>query len=503
MGLLGLGMMTACTNEDEATVTNSGNEGDAYAQIAISVASSSSTNTRTETNGDSGTKVDASESENNIQSLTIVLADKNGIAQQVVNPELKSASSGNQSIRTTEPFSINSGKYFVYVLANYRENQEKLSPVIIGSTNMKQVFTINHDKGALSNNSAFFMVNADEPTETDFTGKASDQEIDGTGGPAANPKTLHLLEIDIERVVSKVTFNNKDSQAFKVKDGETTVATTTLEGVSLINLNTKMFMVKKMANISPEEKSWDSWFYVEDPNYTVSSLDDFYQKKATAYLAPNAAELYCPENTMSESAQLNGQTTGVVYKTKYVPEAVSYSILTEDGTDTYSKMFTEVLGLNPHGSITANMFNENLEDETAPGSFYVYKGLIFKNRNAAWLYCAIDENLANGASAANVAYGNYITNNGPADVHLYEGGICYYTAWIKHNPKATVSMEAGKYGTVRNHWYELTVTSIKGLGHYEPTYKVPTDPDDPEKATIQVKVTVKKWVLVKQDVTLE
>lgn len=501
-GLLGLGLFCSCSNEDEPVNNNLQNEGAAYAQIMISVASSSTPGTRTSTTGNNGEEVAATTSENHIASITVVLADENDIAQQVITPKMKQEITAKKEVRATEPFTVNAGKYKVYVLANYDENKSKLSPVIVGSTDMKQAFTIT---GSLSVDNAFFMSNADDVTLTDFTVDAKDTEVDDDGANETdNPETLHLFKANIERVVSKVTFDNEDEEPFEVKDGSTVIATAKLNGVSLINLNKKMYLTKKKTTVSATN-TWPGYFYVEDPNYnTTTDLENnFDQRTASSFSEPNSAVLYCPENTLAAAAQLNGQTTGVVYKVTYVPNATNgYSTLKKDGTDVYSQKFTAVLALgDKNTAITEGMFTAALEEGTAAGSFYEYKGFIFKNKNAAYLYCAIDNNLSGGASAINTAFAGYLAT-APTDVHLYTAGVCYYTAWIKHNPEGTY-MEAGKYGTVRNHWYELKVTGINALGHYEPTYKDATDPDDPAKATIQVQATVKKWVLVKQDVTLE
>ena len=501
-GLIGLGVFSSCSNEGDPTKDVTLNEGEACAQIMISIASSGNVGTRTSTSGSTGDEIAASDSENNIQSITVVLADENNIAQQVITPTLKTERTTNKAIRATEPFTVDEGSYKVYILANYEQNKDKLSPVIIGSTDMQQAFTISN---SLSAENAFFMTNADEVTITDFTQTASDTEVDDDGAQVSdNPATLHLVEANIERVVSKVTFDNTDSQSFDVKDGSTKIATATLDGVSLINLNKKMYLTKKKKDIKPTN-SWSNYFYVEDPNYTTTTdyTNNFSQTEVSNFFNPSSAALYCPENTMNAEAQLHGQTTGVVYKVTYTPDATNgFSTLVKDGTDIYSKKFTEVLALGDKNSaITENMFTDALESGTAAGSFYEYKGFVFKNKNAAYLYCAIDKNLSNEASTINSTFEGYLSS-APEDVHLYEAGTCYYTAWIKHNPNGA-NMEEGKYGTVRNHWYEMKVTGINALGHYKPTYEDPTDPDDPKKATIQVEATVKKWVLVKQDVTLE
>lgn len=500
-GLLGLGIFCSCSNEDDPANNGKLNEGEAYAQIMISVASSSTPSTRTSTSGSTGDEIAASDSENNIQSITVVLADENDIAQQVITPELKSEITTKKDVRSTEPFTVNAGKYKVYVLANYEQNKGNLSPVIIGSTDMKQAFTIT---GSLSADNTFFMTNADDITTTDFTQPATGKEVNDDGTAESEPETLHLVTANIERVVSKVTFDNTDNQELSVKDGSTEIAKATLDGVSLINLNKKMYLTKKKAEVTPTT-SWSKYFYVEDPNYNNTSdlSNNFAQAEASDFSNPSKAAFYCPENTMAAAAQLNGQTTGVVYKVTYKPDVTNgYSTLKKDGTDIYSQKFTAVLALgDKNTAISEGMFTAELEEGTAAGSFYEYKGFIFKNKNAAYLYCAIDKNLSAEASAINTAFAGYLSK-APEEVHLYEAGVSYYTAWIKHNPNGT-QMEAGKYGTVRNHWYELKVTGINALGHYEPTYKDPDDPDDPAKATIQVQATVKKWVLVKQDVTLE
>lgn len=125
-GLLGLGVFCSCSNEDDPANYGKLNEGEAYAQIMISVASSSTTGTRTTTSGSTGDDIAASASENNIQSITVVLADENDIAQQVITPVLKTEIDAEKEIRATEPFTVNAGKYKVYVLANYEQNKDNL-----------------------------------------------------------------------------------------------------------------------------------------------------------------------------------------------------------------------------------------------------------------------------------------------------------------------------------------------------------------------------------------
>lgn len=517
-GLLGLGVFCSCSNEDDpANYGNQQNEGTAYTQIMINVASTSTT--RTNTAGNTGESVYGDDAEYTIENIRVVFADPTtNIAKYIYDPDMKdptNASDDDKVIRVTKPFMVEAGEYNVYVLANYAANQSYLSPIIANSTDMKQAFTITNAAG-LATSGKFFMTNSEVGKQTLKTTDVTGKEVDDAGQEVSSGQTVNLLAIDIERVVSKVTFNNADNAPFEVKSGNDIIANATLEGVSLINLNKKMYLVKEKDNsVNPQPTPWVGYFYVKDPNYdtTLTGASDettwlsnnFSQSSATSFTAPNAAKLYCPENTMTATAQQNGQTTGVVYKVKYTPtDNRAYSVLDKNGTDTYSQIYAKLLaGLSYDEDITDNMFTTAVSEDK---NFYEYNGFIFKTKNAAILYYTIDKAVSKTTDDENIAAINsaFTANKTsvPADVHTYTEGYCYYTVWIKHNPSGS-HMESGKFGTVRNHWYELTVSSIKGLGNYEPTYKDPKDPDEEAKANIQVEAKIKKWVLVKQEVTLE
>ena len=80
-------------------------------------------------------------------------------------------------------------------------------------------------------------------------------------------------------------------------------------------------------------------------------------------------------------------------------------------------------------------------------------------------------------------------------------GDAYFYVPIKHNV-AGQDLE----GVVRNHFYQLSVNSISGLGTpvYDPSEKIeffekPTD----EEYYIAAKIQILKWNIVSQDVALE
>lgn len=511
-GMTGLALLaTSCSSNDEALNGGDGttSEGKTYAQIAISVANSATTRANPLDGMNTGDEAYGDDAEYTVKDLTVVLANENGIAMQVITPKLKTATNADDAdklVRVTEPFKCTPGKYKVYVLANYKNSQDALTPIIKGSTDMKAEFGIT-DIAKLSTTGNFFMTNTFAPKAQDIVEKgANGKEVDDAGKDMTDGKTnLNLLTVDVERAVSKVTFDNTDNQSFNVMVGDNKIATATLEGASLINLNKKMYLVKDGQKATNKPVAGE-WPYPMDPNYDQTSIDavyctaNFEQTSATDFPAPSTATFYCPENTMKAEAQLNGQTTGVVYKVNYKPEGKYYTELAKDGTDNYSQMFAKVLNLaDKDKAITDKIFTEATTADKADGTFYSYNGYVFRSKAGARLYKAIATNTDHDPKTVNTAFQDPEIDK---DIQTYTKGVCYYTAWIKHNPNGT-TMQQDKYGVVRNFWYELTVDNIKKLGYSKPTYEDPKTPDDKAEASIQVKVNIKKWRVVKQNLDLE
>lgn len=514
-GILALGLMTACSNEDEPNVNNGNNGETTYAQIAINMVSSNAATRAVE--GSTGDTNAGTEGEQTVTNLTVVLTDANNIVQEIYPNQTLKTGGTNAANRATEPFEIPAGSYKVYVLANYTSTS--LGSSIAKGSDISGVFNIsNFSQLTVANN--FLMANAEMPTTTtDFSGTANDDEVNDDLTTESNPEKVHLVNVNLERVVSKVTFD-QSTTTFDINDASgSKIASTTINAVALINLNKKMYLVREAKAATNYPDGVSDWIYPEDPNYNHSianaSTDATWLSenfdKASAPTEDfktdfSAATFYCPENTMLGSNQQHGQTTGVVYKVTYTPEANAYtSLAASSGTSTYDQLFEAVLALDDKDTdITSSIFTTA---DTESTNFYAYNGLIFKNQNAAILYKAIAEDKTSGdnatrAAAINAQFTSW-KSSVPADVLKYAEGVSYYTAWIRHNPDADAgNMEQDKYGVVRNHWYELTVNSISGLGYNEPTYENPEDPDDKAVANIQVAATIKPWRIVKQSVDL-
>lgn len=81
---------------------------------------------------------------------------------------------------------------------------------------------------------------------------------------------------------------------------------------------------------------------------------------------------------------------------------------------------------------------------------------------------------------------------------MYTTGYTYYYTNINHYGSTT--------GIVRNHWYEINLKAIEGLGTpvYNPEHVItPEKPEEEEPAHLAAQINVLSWSLVQNDVTLD
>lgn len=108
--------------------------------------------------------------------------------------------------------------------------------------------------------------------------------------------------------------------------------------------------------------------------------------------------------------------------------------------------------------------------------------------------------------------------NNSNKISYYKGGIAYYPVLIKHFDELTQtpwngtglnesypspnaeSNWLGRYGVLRNNWYEINVNAIKSIGsaEVEPEYGY----DDPVESWISVEINVLSWAKRSQSVDL-
>lgn len=268
-----------------------------------------------------------------------------------------------------------------------------------------------------------------------------------------------------------------------------------------------------------------------DPNYdknytTVADCEsNFNVLAANAAITGNAATpQYCLENTFDIKHMLQGQTTRVVFKATYTPHGFNagdtfYKI--GNNTDLWSKTklveqikakAQEVLKETNAANVTVtlNAAKNNIE-ETAGTKILTVENVQHNSANVSPTEInAINEKLGLKAATA---------TDPIVGIATYASGVSYYIARIKHfgddltswkegndtygkNNEDNNKKYLGRYGVLRNNWYDLTVQSVSGPGTPDvPTIK-PTDPDDENYTYINVSVKILDWAKRSQKVDL-
>lgn len=283
-----------------------------------------------------------------------------------------------------------------------------------------------------------------------------------------------------------------------------------------------------------------------DPNYESYVPADFETKAADADINGElGAEKpqYCFENTFNVANQNQNQTTRAMVKVK-LNNGNDFYVFNGDKSKLYSldgcrnRIKGDIANLkNVHDWIVKNLDPTKTYDITATGNatvtlrnvattystdarvevetFTVKIPAAQTKTGAADVTYTLD---AHDVSDLNAALKNNVTR--------YEGGIAYYPIRIKHfgneltpwnnynattnatghkanagdvygltaDPTKAAARFLGRYGVLRNNWYELEVNSITGIG--EPRIpQVPTtsDPDDELKQFISVNINILSW----------
>lgn len=274
-----------------------------------------------------------------------------------------------------------------------------------------------------------------------------------------------------------------------------------------------------------------------DPNYSTD-LDETARKNAFTILAPNAKingtanePQYCLENTFDIKHMLQGQTTRVVFKAKYTPKDFAdnetfYKI--GNNTDLWNeenlKKQIKTVALNVMG-ITDPEEQKKYDVDLTKGTNISGKAgqhLIMADNITYTDEAASSEVKENVVKKINEKLNTINEKLGLSDaagISTYLNGEAYYIARIKHfgddltpwnegdetygdDDETQNKKYLGRYGVLRNNWYELTVNSVSGPGTPDvPTIK-PNVPDDESYKYISVSVKILSWAKRTQKVDL-
>lgn len=217
---------------------------------------------------------------------------------------------------------------------------------------------------------------------------------------------------------------------------------------------------------------------------------------------------------------VQGQTTRVIFKASYTPK----DFTAEDGKTFYKigkntaiwneknlvkEIKAAVASVVTGATIDNTTVNLNAEGNkiTAAGTHYV---------KAANITVKISETETATISDANITAINTqlgLKETDKVGISTYAGGESYYIARIKHFGDELTPWSSGgygsdnlsflgRYGVLRNNWYELTVQSVSGPGYPSVPDVKPSTPDDEDDNYINVSVKILSWAKRSQKVDL-
>lgn len=330
--------------------------------------------------------------------------------------------------------------------------------------------------------------------------------------------------IYVERGVAKVTMTAFSEMDVKGLTGDKV----TITAWDLDVTNKKSYPVHNVDNYDSYGDYWgDIWeeprftsghptfnraHWGIDPNYSTISNDqkytDDFNYKPKTYDFSGAGEAtdpkYCLENTFSLGHMYQNQTTRVIMKATYVPRGLTAgeTFYMFDGKSGYFKeddLTTQISTAITNAGYTAADFSLPLTDVKKAGKHLLTANDITKTSGSV----EVDDEFL---GKVNAALG--LSDN--KKISTYYGGVSYYIARIKHFGDALTPWNSGdqtygtgaeakkkylgRYGMVRNNWYELQVNSISNPGSPDVPEVNPDSPDDEgDKYYINCSVRILSW----------
>lgn len=346
----------------------------------------------------------------------------------------------------------------------------------------------------------------------------------------------------VERGLAKVTMKDFTTGGYSIDAGTYEGGNVKIENWQLDVTNNSTFPVHQTSGLMT---AWDQiWntprfydhtstafkrvYWGVDPNYNNSDYQ-ILENCQTAFnmikndevtgTAGEANPQYCLENTFDLDNMKQGQTTRVVFKAVFTPKDFTSE----------NKTFYKI------GNNTTIWSQENLEKQiktvalTAMGitddaeqdkyGVDLTKGTNISGKAGQHLIEA--ENITYSGEASSSKVTDDIVNkindklglSDAAGISTYLNGEAYYIARIKHFNELTSwtagtpygsdnASFLGRYGVLRNNWYELSVNSVSGLGYPDVPEVKPTVPDDENDQYINVSVKILDWAKRSQNVDL-
>lgn len=372
--------------------------------------------------------------------------------------------------------------------------------------------------------------------------------------PTEAESGTNAANVYVERGVAKMTVAKPGTTGtITVKDkANPTVSTkseVTFSNWALDITNQKTYAVHNIDGLSTDFSAiWTTArftginkrvYWGKDPNYNLAGLntadeandtkrkEEFNFITATGEIDKDFGKpVYCLENTFNLANMYQGQTTRVIFKATYTPKDDKGNSLADKGGTFYTigNMKTILKKADLEAAVNAaatsvltgctvdytRLTTEEgshvitLEDiKDADGVTLVadkdYGGTTGKD-----IVAAINDKLGLKAGRKEAMVG----------INTYLEGATYYIARVKHFGDVLTKWNSGenygdnnkqylgRYGMLRNNWYELTVGNVYGPGYPGVPPVDPTLPDDENEKYLSVSVKILDWAKRSQNVDL-
>lgn len=439
-------------------------------------------------------------------------------------------------------------QYYVLVLLNNNKKTGGVKvplPTVGQSYNEwnRQILTPSVDDLAADND--FYMANAPlKGTASPTTLVTIDKENIYSSKEKAEAGTS-AATVYVERGVAKMTVANPGTKTVKDKATSTdTQSKVTFSKWALDITNKKTYAVHNIDGLSSDFGAiWTTdrftginnrVYWGKDPNYDNEDLkkndatgDDLRNKEFNFITATSEINkdftnttktnpVYCLENTFNLTNMYQGQTTRVIFKAKYTPKDDTGDLADPaDGTFYTIGNMKTILNTDKLKAAVDAVANPVLPtgytiDYTnfkTEGS-HVIKAEYIKNASGTVLDPTAPYGTKTGAQIVediNTKLG--LKAGRPEEmvgINTYLKGATYYIARVKHFGLLTPwnSGESygtdnvkylGRYGMLRNNWYELTVGNVYGPGYPGVPPVDPNQPDDENEKYLSVSVKILSW----------
>ena len=447
------------------------------------------------------------------------------------------------------------GKYYALVILNNETATGTKITLPSASTDTYESWNVAANSTNITDyEKGFYMANAPQ-----FTAKNVEPttlvKIEGIYRTKEEAQSKPATTVHVERGLAKVTVgSNSTSNYFATTGANATGANYSSDNVKITKwaldvTNKTSFPVHVTEGLSTDytdvwknelnksdrfvsaSTSFKRVYWGVDPNYSNTDLNDptketerntnfTYIKKGN--ISSNATDVaYCLENTFDLNNMKQGQTTRVVFKATYTPNGLiggSTFFKIGNHTELWSKAnlvaqikakAQEVLSETDADKIAVVLDAASNDVEKTAGTKILTKANV-KHNGAE----VTDDQI----NSINVKLGlkDATSSTEPiVGIATYVNGESYYIARIKHFGDDLTPWNAGedtygtnnekylgRYGVLRNNWYELTVNKISGPGYPDVPEVKPNTPDDEDTKYISVSVKILDWAKRSQSVDL-